>query len=118
MAILNGLDLASEVQYFLDINGEQRNVPRTLQIEVTKFLREQDDDETVRIKIFNELNTRPDSPLCNRLSATRSIPGKITHVPFKKAIDGVIQLPAVRKLSFEQKVLLLNNFLINLPSLI
>ncbi len=112
VAILNNLDLASEVQYFLDINGEQRSVPRTLQIEVTKFLREQEDDETVRIKIFNELNTRPDSPLCNRLSATRSVPGKITHVPFKKAIDGVLQLPAVKKLSFEQKVLLLNNFLV------
>jgi len=111
VAILSKLDLASEVQYFLDINGEQRSVPRTLQIEVTKFLREQEDDEHVRIRIFNELNSRPDSPLCNRLSPTKSVQGKLTHVPFKKAIDGVLQLPAVRKLNFDQKVMLLINFL-------
>lgn len=111
VAILSKLDLASEVQYFLDINGEQRSVPRTLQIEVTKFLREQEDDEHVRIRLFDELNTRPDSPLCNRLSATKSVPGKLTHVPFKKAIDGVLQLPAVKKLNFAQKTNLLVNFL-------
>jgi len=111
VSILTDLDLEAEAQYFNDINGSQKGVPRTLQLEIEKFTAPKESSAQLRIKLFHELNTRPDSPLANRLSATKSVPGKLTHVPFKAAIEPLIATPLFERLSFEQKVQLLLNFL-------
>jgi DGQHR domain-containing protein len=111
VSILCGLSQALEVQYFNDINGEQKGVPRTLQLEIEKFLVPPGSKDQLRIKLFHELNDRTDSPLCGRMSATKSVQGKLTHVPFKTAIDPVLDSPIMKRMDFNQQVQLLLNFL-------
>jgi len=111
VCILTGLSLREEVQYFLDINGNQRGVPRTLEIEVLKFVDEKGSVDDIRGTLFRELNTRPESPLCGRLSATKSVPGKLTHVPFQRALTPLLQTPPLSTLSMENKFKLLVNLL-------
>jgi len=111
VSILTGLTLEEEVQYFNDINGEQKGVPRTLQLEIEKFLVPDESKEKIRINIFHALNQRPDSPLCNRMSATKSVQGKLSHVPFKAAIEPLLDQKPLNEMDFESKVNLLINFL-------
>ncbi len=111
VCIMTELSLEEEVQYFNDINGEQKGVPRTLQLEIEKFLVPEDSKEKTRIKIFHALNERPESPLCNRMSATKSVQGKLTHVPFKSAIEPLLDQKPLQNLDFESKLKLLINFL-------
>lgn len=109
--IFAGLDTASEVEYFLDVNGEQRGVPRTLQLEITKLLDDVPQKEEQRHRLFHELDRRPDSPLCGRMTPHRPARGKISHVPFKAALDPLLNRAPLRELNFDQKVELLVSFL-------
>ncbi len=111
VSILTGLDLPEEARYFNDINGEQKGVPRTLQLEIQKFTEPPESPDRLRIKIFDALNTRPDSPLANRLSGTRSVQGKLTQVPFKNAVQPLFDNAVVQAMSDEQKIQLFINFL-------
>lgn len=111
VSIMTGLSLEEEVQYFNDINGEQKGVPKTLQLEIEKFLVADESKEKTRINLFHALNERPNSPLCNRMSATRSVQGKLTHVPFKAAIEPLLDQKPLLALDFEGKITLLINFL-------
>lgn len=110
VAIMCDLELEDEVKYFLDINGEQKGVPRTLREELVKFLTAEESADEVRIRLFHDLNQRPNSPLCNKMSPTKSVRGKLSHVPFKKAIDPVLKLPNVKLMTYDQKLNLLINF--------
>jgi DNA sulfur modification protein DndB len=112
VSILTSLDENEEARYFNDINGEQRGVPATLQLEIQKFTEPKGSAEQLRIKIFHELNNRIDSPLAGRLSATKSVPGKLTHVPFKNALQPLLTNNAtIQGLNDEKKVQLFINFL-------
>jgi DGQHR domain-containing protein len=111
VSIMTGLTLEEEVQYFNDINGEQKGVPRTLQLEIEKFLVAEESKEKTRINLFHALNERPESPLCNRMSATKSVHGKLTHVPFKSAIEPLLDQKPLQDLDFEGKMKLLIAFL-------
>ena len=112
VSILTALDETEEARYFNDINGEQRGVPATLQLEIQKFTKPKDSPEQLRIRIFHELNTRPDSPLAGRLSATKSVTGKLTHVPFKNAVQPLLTNNAhIKGLKEEKVIQLFINFL-------
>lgn len=111
VCIFEGLDLEREVEYFLDINGNQRGVPRTLQLEIIKFSVPEESDDALRVKLFRELNSNPESPLCNKMSPTKSVVGKLSHVPFKTAIDPILRLPTFRRASIDKMTRLLINFL-------
>jgi DGQHR domain-containing protein len=111
VAILTNLDIEDEVRYFLDINGQQRGVPRALRLEVEKFLVEEDSPEQFRIKLAHKLNESPTSPLVGLISTTKSVTGKLSHVPFKTAIEPLLKLPAITPLTFNQKYRLFENFL-------
>jgi DNA sulfur modification protein DndB len=109
--IFDDLDLKGEVQYFLDVNSNQRGVPKTLQLEILKFSEPEESQDQIRIKLFKELSENPQSPLCGKMSATKSAAGKITHVPFKQAIDPLFKIEAFADATTEQKAKLLINFL-------
>jgi DNA sulfur modification protein DndB len=111
VCIVNALDALHIVQYFMDINGTQRGVPRTLQLEIMKFFVDTESDEDMRIRLFSELNTRPDSPLMGRLSPTKSIVGKLSHVPFRSAILPLLAEHPLDGESFEHRVKLILNYL-------
>jgi DNA sulfur modification protein DndB len=111
VTIFDDLELQGEVQYFLDVNSTQRGVPKTLQLEILKFSEPEESQELIRINLFKELNTNPRSPLCGKMSATKSVVGKLTHVPFQKAIDPLFKMSAFNQASTDQKAKLLMNFL-------
>jgi DGQHR domain-containing protein len=111
VCIFENLDLVEEVQYFLDINSTQRSVPKTLQLELTKFTAKPESKDDVRKRLFDELNERPSSPLSGRMSPTKSISGKLSHVGFKSAIDPLLETALFKKMNFEDKIKMLINFL-------
>lgn len=109
--IFCNLKIEEEVQYFLDVNSKQKGVPKTLRIELTKFLAEPGSKDEIRLKLFNQLNTDPSSPLFNRLSSTTSVRGKLTHVPFQQVIDPLLDKAPMSIFNFDTKYLVLKNFL-------
>lgn len=111
VCILDGLDHAAEVRYFIDINSTQKGVPKTLRIELMKFLSEPDSVDAIRNRLFKDLNESPDSPLYDRMSATSSAPGRLSLVPFQVAIDPLINGDILGQFSYDDKKRLLINYL-------
>lgn len=111
VCIFVGLDLKQEVQYFLDINSTQRGVPKTLRIELLKFLSEPESKDAILIKLFKDLGESLDSPLYGKTSATTSVPGKISHVPFRNALEPLIEGKTIRGFDYDNKKLLITNYL-------
>ncbi len=111
VCILDGLDHAAEVKYFIDINSTQKGVPKTLRIELMKFLSEPDSIDATRNRLFKELNESPDSPLYDRMSATSSAPGRLSLVPFQAAIDPLLTGDVLGQFTYEDKKKLLINYL-------
>ncbi|WP_434989655.1 DGQHR domain-containing protein [Xanthomonas melonis] len=111
VCILTGLSLADEVQYFIDINSTAKGVPKTLRIELTKFLVKQDSTDEVRLRLFKDLNSEAESPLCGKLSAEQRGPGYLSHVPFEIAINKVIESDRMKELEYDQKKALIKNYL-------
>ncbi len=111
VCIMTGLSLTDEVQYFIDINSTAKGVPKTLRIELTKFLVSQDSVDDIRLRLFKELNAEPDSPLCGKLSAEQRGPGYLSHVPFEIAINRILAGERLKDLEYPQKKALIKNYL-------
>lgn len=111
VCIFENLSLEEEVQYFLDINSTQRSVPKTLQLELTKFVAKPESKDELRLRLFNELNEQPTSPLSGRMSSAKSVSGKLSHVGFKDAINPLLDTTLFQKMNFEDKTKMLINFL-------
>lgn len=111
VCILVGLNLQQEVQYFLDINSNQKGVPKTLRIELMKFLSEPDSIDSIRNTLFKQLNDDAESPLYGKLNATTSSVGKLSLVPFQKALDPLLTTGTLGTYEFDIKKKILINFL-------
>lgn len=111
VCIFTNLELRQEVQYFLDINSNQKGVPKTLRLELLKFLSEPDTKEDILIRLFSELGSEVDSPLFGRTSPTKFTSGKITHVPFHKALEPLVEDGTLKKFEYKDKKVLLINYL-------
>ncbi|MHB8090534.1 MAG: DGQHR domain-containing protein [Syntrophales bacterium] len=111
LCIFNGLDTEQEVQYFLDVNGYQKGVPKTLRIELQKFVAEPSSKDAIRKGLFDALDQELESPLCGKMARTKSVPGKLSHVPFKNALDPILELAPLNNFSQEQRVKLIINYL-------
>lgn len=111
VCILSGLNRQEEIEYFIDINSNQKGVPKTLRIELTKYLVEEGSLEGIRLKLFEDLSDNSDSPLLGRLSASQKGRGYITHVPFQVALDRVLQVSPLKDLPYEDKLILIKNYL-------
>ncbi|WP_084544850.1 DGQHR domain-containing protein [Derxia gummosa] len=111
ICILTGLSLIDEVQYFIDINSTAKGVPKTLRIELTKFLVTQDSIDDIRLKLFRDLNSESDSALCGKLSAEQKGPGYLSHVPFEIAINKILSGDRLKDLDYPKKKALIKNYL-------
>lgn len=111
VCIFNNLSLEQEVQYFLDINSNQKGVPKTLRIELLKFLSEPDSKDDIRIRLFKELGEDPNSPLYQKTSLITSASGKITHVPFQAALDPILDNNILKSMDYLKKKNLILNYL-------
>ncbi|ENH2499221.1 hypothetical protein C1S86_25650 [Vibrio parahaemolyticus] len=112
VCIFKGLDHTSEVQYFIDINSTQKGVPKTLRIELMKFLAEDDSIDSIRARLFEELGNEVDSPLYGKLNPISSGRGRISHVPFKDAIEPILLKQPLSRLDFSDKKKLITNYLL------
>lgn len=110
VCILSGLKKPEEIQYFIDINSNQKGVPKTLRIELTKYLVEEDSLEGTRLRLFEELNSTDNSPLQGRLSSSQKGRGFITHVPFEQALNRVLIISPLKDLDYGKKYQLISNY--------
>lgn len=112
VCILTDLSLIDEVQYFIDVNATAKGVPKTLRIELTKFLVTQESIDDIRLRLFRDLSIEPDSPLCGKLTAEQKGPGYLSHVPFEVAINKILITERLRDLEYDQKKALIKNYLV------
>lgn len=115
ICILCNLSLREEIQYFLDINSNQKGVSRTLQQELTKYLLDDaDSPEAIRLELFDLFYSNENSPLLGRMTKTQSVVGKISHVPFEKALTPLLNNTdsmLLKMNTIEQKYSLIRNYL-------
>jgi len=111
VCILTDLSLTDEVQYFIDVNSTAKGVPKTLRIELTKFLVSQDSIEDIRLRLFRDLNAESDSALCGKLTAEQRGPGYLSHVPFEISINKILASDRLKDLEYDQKKALIKNYL-------
>lgn len=111
VCIFTGLNTEQEVQYFLDVNGYQKGVPKTLRIELLKFTAEPASKEAIRRGLFDALDQEIESPLCGKMARTKSVSGKISHVPFKNALDPILDLSPMNNIDQDKRIKLLINYL-------
>lgn len=111
VCIFTNLELQQEVQYFLDINSNQKGVPKTLRIELLKFLSEPGSRDEILNKLFEDLGEDINSALYNKTSPTKSMVGKISHVPFRAAIEPIIEGSILNKFDYKSKKNLLQNYI-------
>lgn len=111
VCILSNLNITKEVEYFIDINSNQKGVPKTLRIELTKFIAEPESIDQIRLQLFEDLNAEEDSPLYTRLSAIQRAPGYLSHVPFEIALNRILATSPLKDFSYEHKKKLIKNYL-------
>jgi DNA sulfur modification protein DndB len=111
VCIFFGLDKGTEVQYFLDVNGYQMGVPKTLRLELEKFSADENSEEFLLKNLFDELDDNPSSPLSGKMSRTKSVSGKLSHVAFQSGIKPFLSKAPFNVFSLEQKKKILINFL-------
>jgi DNA sulfur modification protein DndB len=111
VCVFFGLDKSTEVQYFLDVNGYQMGVPKTLRLELEKFTADENSEEFLLKSLFDELDYNPSSPLAGKMSRTKSVSGRLSHVAFQNGIKPVLTKAPFNVFSLEQKKKILINFL-------
>lgn len=111
VCIFVNLNIRQEVQYFLDINSNQKGVPKTLRIELLKFLSEPDSIDSMLGKLFDDLGNSLTSALLGRTSAMAAQQGKVTHVPFRSALEPLIEGKVLKKFDYNDKKNLIENYI-------
>lgn len=113
--IICNLTSKEEIQYFLDINSNQKGVSKTLQKELAKYLLvDEYSIDAIRYELFEKFFNQDDSALFGRLTKITSSTGKLSHVPFEKAINPLLsnQVGYLSKFStIDEKYRLLNTYL-------
>ncbi|TMO73657.1 DGQHR domain-containing protein [Pseudoalteromonas aurantia] len=118
VCIFFGLDKATEVQYFLDVNGYQMGVPKTLRLELEKFTATENSEEYVLKELFDELDGNIASPLAGKMSRTKSVTGKLSHVAFQNAVKPLLNKAPFNAFTLEQKKKVLVSFLSALENIV
>lgn len=90
VAIYDGLSPAEEAKLFIDINTTQRGVPAALLLDIKHLANLEGAKETTLRTLFDELNQDSESALAGKLSAARSVAGKISRVTFNKAVGPIL----------------------------
>lgn len=114
VCIFFGLNKSTEVQYFLDVNGHQMGVPKTLRLELEKFTADENSEEFLLKVLFDELDYNPQSPLSGKMSRTKSVSGKLSHVAFQNAMKPILTKAPFNVFTLEQKKKVLINFMLAL----
>lgn len=90
VVIYEGLSRKDESRLFIDINTKQRPVPNELLLDIKKLADYENDIEQKMRQIFDLFYESNDSPLLGLLSPSEKSRGKLTRVPFNKAIQPLV----------------------------
>lgn len=90
VAIYSGLTRAEEAKLFVDINTTQRGVPAALLLDIKQIAEIESQKEQLLREYFDRLNKDPRSPLVGKLSATKSLTGRISRVTFNRAVASAL----------------------------
>jgi DNA sulfur modification protein DndB len=90
VAIYSGLTRSEEAKLFVDINTTQRGVPAALLLDIKQIAEIESSKEQVLRKLFDKLQTDATSPLVGKLSAAKSLTGKISRVTFNRAVSNAL----------------------------
>lgn len=90
VAIYAGLTRAEEAKLFIDINTTQRGVPAALLLDIKQIAKIESTKEQLLRDYFDRLNKDPRSPLAGKLSAAKSLTGRISRVTFNRAVSDAL----------------------------
>ena len=90
VAIYSGLTRAEEAKLFVDINTTQRGVPAALLLDIKQIAEIESHKEQLLREYFDRLSKDPKSPLVGRLSAAKSLTGRISRVTFNRAVSSAL----------------------------
>jgi DNA sulfur modification protein DndB len=110
VAIYAGLSRAHEAKLFIDINTTQRGVPAALLLDIKQIAEIESGRETILRDLFDRLNVDPRSPLVGRLSASKSLKGRISRVTFNKAVGGALSSGVLLDVDPENRYKLVVNY--------
>lgn len=111
VAIYERLTGADEARLFIDINTTQRGVPAALLLDIKHIAQVESSKEAVLRQLFDQLKRDPESPVAGRLSAAKSIHGKISRVTFNKAVGPVLTTGVMVDTEPESRYKLIRNYL-------
>jgi DNA sulfur modification protein DndB len=111
VAVYQGLTRADEAKLFIDINTTQRGVPAALLLDIKQIAQVETAKEATLRQLFDQLKADSASPLVGRLSAAKSIHGKISRVTFNKAVGPVLTTGVMVDTDADNRYKLLRNYL-------
>jgi DGQHR domain-containing protein len=111
VAIYEGLSRAEETRLFIDINTNQRGVPAALLLDIKHLAEIESSREQILREMFDRLQRDAKSPLAGKLSATKSVPGKISRVTFNKALSSAISSGVLSEADEANRYKLVLNYL-------
>lgn len=110
VVIYEGLSRVEEAQLFIDINRNQKEVPRELILDVQMLLKQESEEEKTCNEIFNLFRTNNTSILNNYINVGENHRGNLSRVIFNKSISPLIS-EKLKDLSNEQRFEIINNYL-------
>ncbi len=111
VAIYENLSRAEEARLFIDINTNQRGVPATLLLDIKKIAEVESRTEAELRDIFDELATDAHSPLCGKLSASKSLAGRVSRVAFNRSVGPTLAGSVLSDMDPQEKYKLVRNYL-------
>ena len=111
VAIYSGLTRAEEARLFIDINTTQKGVPAALLLDIKQLAEYESKRETLLRELFDRLQRDSHSPIAGKLSAAKSLTGRISRVTFNKAVSTALSSGVLLDAAPEARYRLILNFL-------
>lgn len=87
VVIYEDLTRAEEAQLFIDINSNQKEVPKELLLDVKRLLQSENEAEKRYSSLFELFYTQDNSFLKDKLVPAEKVKGKISRITFNKSIS-------------------------------
>jgi len=111
VAIYAGLTRAEEAKLFIDINTTQRGVPAALLLDIKQIAEVESHKEQLLREYFDRLNKDAKSPLVGKLSAAKSLTGRISRVTFNRAVTSALSAGVLLEADPDFRYRLILNYL-------
>jgi len=111
VSIYEGLSRSDEARLFIDINTNQRGVPAALLLDIKKLAQIESERESLLRSLFDNLNKDTKSPLAGKLSASKSLAGRISRVTFNRALSTALDGGILADMEDEERCRLILNYL-------